>query len=156
GYYSTEPLRKTLSTLVDFTSLAGSPTRLTVGAVNACTGAMRYFDSRKERLCIEHVMASGALPPAFPAVRIEGAPYWDGGIYSNTPIEAVLDDRPLPYSFIFAFNVWHQTGPEPESIWQVMGRQKDIQYASRADSHIARQKQLHRLRPLLRERTKQL
>src|SRR4030095_842227 len=94
GYYSTEPLRKTLSTLVDFTSLAGSPTRLTVGAVNACTGAMRYFDSRKERLCIEHVMASGALPPAFPAVRIEGAPYWDGGIYSNTPSAAALGDKP--------------------------------------------------------------
>jgi NTE family protein len=156
GYYSTEPLRETLSTLVDFASLAESPTRLTVGAVNACTGAMRYFDSRKERLCIEHVMASGALPPAFPAVRIDGEPYWDGGIYSNTPIEAVLDDKPRRDSLIFAVNVWHQTGPEPESIWQVMGRQKDIQYASRADSHIARQKQLHRLRHVIRELTKQL
>ena len=111
-----------------------SATRLTVGAVNACTGAMRYFDSRKERLCVEHVMASGALPPAFPAVRIEGEPYWDGGIYSNTPIEAVLDDKPRRDSLIFAVNVWHQTGPEPESIWQVIARQKDIQYASRADS----------------------
>src|SRR4030095_16186414 len=137
GYYSTEPLRKTLSTLVDFTSLAGSPTRLTVGAVNACTGAMRYFDSRKERLCIEHVMASGALPPAFPAVRIEGAPYWDGGIYSNTQIHAALDAGRGGDSLFFAVNVGHQTGPEPESIWQVMGRQKDTQYASRADSHIA-------------------
>jgi NTE family protein len=156
GYYSTEPLRETLSKLVDFASLKDSPTRLTVGAVNACTGAMRYFDSRKERLCAEHVMASGALPPAFPAVRIDGEPYWDGGIYSNTPIEAVLDDRPRRDSLIFAVNVWHQTGPEPESIWQVIGRQKDIQYASRADSHILRQKQLHRLRHVIRELTKQL
>ena len=156
AYYSIEPLRETLSTLVDFASLNDSPTRLTVGAVNACTGAMRYFDSRKERLCIEHVMASGALPPAFPAVRIDGAPYWDGGIYSNTPIEAVLDDKPRRDSLIFAVNVWHQTGPEPESIWQVMGRQKDIQYASRADSHILRQKQLHRLRHVIRELTKQV
>ena len=156
SYYSTEPLRHTLSELVDFKSLEGGPTRLTVGAVNACSGAMRYFDSRNESLCVEHVMASGALPPAFPAVRIDGEPYWDGGIYSNTPIEAVLDDRPRRDALIFAVNVWHQTAPEPESIWQVMGRQKDIQFASRADSHIARQKQIHRLRHVIRQLTQQL
>ena len=156
AYYSTDPLRRTLGELVDFAAMQDSPTRLTVGAVNACSGAMRYFDSRRERLCVDHVMASGALPPAFPAVRIDGEPYWDGGIYSNTPIEAVLDDRPRRDSLIFAVNVWHQTAPEPESIWQVMGRQKDIQYASRADSHIARQKQIHRLRHVIRQLTQQL
>src|SRR4029453_4657370 len=79
-----------------------------------------------------------------------------GGIYSNTPIEAVLDDRPRRDSLIFAVNVWHQTAPEPESIWEVLERQKDIQYASRADSHILRQKQLHRLRHVIRELTDQL
>ena len=89
-------------------------------------------------------------------MRIDGEPYWDGGIYSNTPIEAVLDDRPRRDALIFAVNVWHQTGPEPESIWDVMGRQKDIQFASRADSHIARQKQIHRLRHVIRELTQQL
>jgi NTE family protein len=151
AYYSTEPLRRTLGDLVNFDSLRQGGTRLTVGAVNASTGAMRYFDSSKERLGVDHVMASGALPPAFPAVRIDGDPYWDGGIYSNTPIEAVLDDKPRRNALIFAVNVWHQSGPEPESIWQVMGRQKDIQYASRADSHIARQKQIHRLRHVIRE-----
>ncbi|MEO8808470.1 MAG: patatin-like phospholipase family protein [Burkholderiaceae bacterium] len=156
AYYSTEPLRRTLGELVDFDSLRHSGTRLTVGAVNASSGAMRYFDSAKETLAVEHVLASGALPPAFPAVRIDGHPYWDGGIYSNTPIEAVLDDNPRRDSLIFAVNVWHQTGPEPESIWQVMGRQKDIQYASRADSHIARQKQIHRLRHVIRELARQL
>ncbi|MFM9915429.1 MAG: patatin-like phospholipase family protein [Rhizobacter sp.] len=153
AYYSTGPLRKTLGDLIDFPSLQDGATRLTVGAVNACSGAMRYFDSREEALCVEHVMASGALPPAFPAVRIDGEPYWDGGIYSNTPIEAVLDDRPRRDSLIFAVNVWHQTAPEPESIWQVIGRQKDIQYASRADSHISRQKQIHRLRHVIRQLT---
>ena len=156
AYYSTDPLRETLAELVDFASLQGGPTRLTVGAVNACSGAMRYFDSQYEALCVEHVMASGALPPAFPAVRIDGQPYWDGGLYSNTPIEAVLDDRRRRDSLIFAVNVWHQTAPEPESIWQVMGRQKDIQFASRADSHIARQKQIHRLRHVIRQLTQQL
>ncbi|MEO5686694.1 MAG: patatin-like phospholipase family protein [Burkholderiaceae bacterium] len=156
AYYSTDPLRQTLRDLVDFDSLADGAVRLTVGAVNANSGAMRYFDSRREALGVDHVMASGALPPAFPAVRIDGQPYWDGGLYSNTPIEAVLDDNPRRDSLIFAVNVWHQTGPEPESIWQVMGRQKDIQFASRADSHILRQKQIHRLRHVIRELAKEL
>ena len=156
AYYSTAPLRETLLGLVDFDYLCQCRTRMTVGAVNVCSGQMRYFDTRHERLAVEHVMASGALPPAFGAVRIDGEPYWDGGIYSNTPIEAVLDDKPRRDSLIFAVNVWHQTGPEPESIWQVMGRQKDIQYASRADSHIARQKQIHRLRHVIRELHQQI
>jgi NTE family protein len=156
SYYSTAQLRDTLSDLVDFEYLCECLTRLTVGAVNACTGRMRYFDNRHEHLAVEHVMASGALPPAFGAVRIDGEPYWDGGIYSNTPIEAVLDDKPRRDSLIFAVNVWHQTAPEPTSIWQVMARQKDIQYASRADSHIARQKQIHRLRHVIRELHKEL
>ncbi|HKW84543.1 MAG TPA: patatin-like phospholipase family protein [Burkholderiaceae bacterium] len=156
SYYSTAPLRETLHELVNFDYLGECRTRLTVGAVNACSGHMRYFDNRHERIAVEHVMASGALPPAFPAIRIAGEPYWDGGIYSNTPIEAVLDDKPRRDSLIFAVNVWHQTGPEPASIWQVMSREKDIQYASRADSHIARQKQIHRLRHVIRELHKQL
>ncbi|WP_298826678.1 patatin-like phospholipase family protein [uncultured Piscinibacter sp.] len=156
AYYSTEPLRQTLLSLVDFARVGADGMRLTVGAVHATAGTMRYFDSRQQRLGVEHVMASGALPPAFPAVRIDGDPYWDGGIYSNTPIEAVLDDKPRRDSLIFAVNVWHQQGPEPESIWQVMGRQKDIQYASRADSHIARQKQIHKLRHVIRELHRQV
>ena len=156
SYYSTAPLRHTLTALVDFNYLCECRTRMTVGAVNVCSGEMRYFDTSKEPLNVDHVMASGALPPGFGAVRIDGQPYWDGGIYSNTPIEAVLDDHPRRDSLIFAVNVWHQTGPEPESILQVMGRQKDIQFASRADSHILRQKQIHRLRHVIRELNKQI
>ena len=110
SYYSTEPLRSTLLSLVDFARIGDGGTRMTVGAVNANTGAMRYFDSRELSLGIEHVMASGALPPAFPAVRIDGEPYWDGGIYSNTPIEAVLDDNPRRDSLIFAVNVCIRPG----------------------------------------------
>ena len=87
SYYSTAPLRGTLDELVDWKYLCDCKTRLTVGAVNVCTGQMRYFDTREEPLGADHVMASGALPPAFGAVRIDGQPYWDGGIYSNTPIE---------------------------------------------------------------------
>jgi NTE family protein len=156
SYYSTAPLRQTLEQLVDWKYLCDCKTRLTVGAVNVCSGEMRYFDTREEALNADHVMASGALPPAFGAIRIDGQPYWDGGIYSNTPIEAVLDDMPRRDSLIFAVNVWHQTAPEPTSIREVLARTKDIQFASRADSHIARQKQIHRLRHVIRELTTQL
>lgn len=151
AYYDTAPLRDTLGALVDFAHIGRRQVQLTVGAVNALSGAMRYFDSRDEPLAVEHVMASGALPPAFPAVRIGDDWFWDGGIYSNTPIEAVLDDRPRHSSLVFAVNVWRPDGPVPRSIWDVLGRQKDIQYASRADSHIERQRQLHRLRHVIRQ-----
>ncbi|MES2072880.1 MAG: patatin-like phospholipase family protein [Pseudomonadota bacterium] len=155
SYYLTTPLRKTLDELVDFNYLNSRHTRLTVGAVNARSGEMRYFDSRDEQLDVGHVMASGALPPAFPAVRIDGEPYWDGGLYSNTPIEAVLDDKPRHDGVIFSVQVWNPLGPEPGTITQVMGKQKDIQYASRS-SHIERQRQIHRLRHVIRELTLKL
>jgi NTE family protein len=150
SYYSTAPLQDTLSELVDFPSV-GRPTRLTVGAVKVVKGEMRYFDSRHMALGLEHVMASGALPPAFPAVRIREEAYWDGGVYSNTPIEVIFDDDPRRDSLIFAANVWQPTGHEPRSIWQVLGRQKDIQYATRADSHIAKEKRIHHLRRVIGE-----
>ncbi len=151
AFYRTAPLARTLARLVDFGCVNSGATRLTLGAVNVRTSEMRYFDSRDMALGAEHVMASGALPPAFPAVRVEGDPYWDGGLYSNTPVEVVLDDKPRRDSLIFAANVWHAHGPEPETIWQVLGRQKDIQYASRAASHVRRQQQIHRLRHVIRE-----
>jgi NTE family protein len=156
AFYSTEPLRATLLELVDFDYLNGSHMRLTTGAVNARSGAMRYFDSRHMTIEAAHVMASGALPPAFPAVLIEGEPYWDGGIYSNTPIEVVFDDRPRRDSLIVSVNMWQPQGAAPETIWQVLGRQKDIQYSSRGLSHVARQQQLHRLRHVIRELCKRL
>ena len=156
SWYTTEPLKETLGELVDRDYLNAKRVRLTVGAVNARTAEMRYFDSRDMSIEIAHVMASGALPPAFPAVMIEGEPYWDGGIYSNTPVECVFDDRPRRDSLIFSVNLWQPQGEAPESIWQVMGRVKDIQYSSRGLSHVARQQQLHRLRHVVRELARRL
>ncbi len=156
AFYSTAPLKDTLSELTDFAYLNARHVRLTVGAVKVSTGEMHYFDNREAPIAVEHIMASGALPPGFPAVRIDGAAYWDGGIYSNTPIEAVLEDHPRRDSLIFAVDVWHPHGSEPETIWQVIERQKDIQYASRATSHIARQAQIHRLRHVIHELTRRL
>ena len=156
AYYTTAPLRETLAELIDLDRLSARHVRLTVGAVNARTGEMRYFDSREAPVCLDHVLASGALPPAFPAVRIDGDPYWDGGIYSNTPIEVVLDDVPRRNSLIFSVNVWQPVGAHPTTIQQVMARHKDIQFASRGKSHVARQAQIHRLRHVVRELARRL
>jgi NTE family protein len=156
AYYSTEPLQSTLRDLIVSKLLnAGSP-RLTVGAANVQTGEMHYFDSRETPLSIRHIMASGALPPAFPAIRIDGELYWDGGILSNTPVEAVFDDIQRRSGLIFAVHMWGPNGPEPDSIWKVMGRQKDLQYASRAVSHIRRQQQIHKLRHIIGELAQKL
>ncbi len=151
GYYSTTPLAETLRELVDFDRVANGSMRLTVGAANVRTSEMRYFDSRDERLDARHVMASGALPPAFPAVRIDDELYWDGGILSNTPVEAVLDDFPRRSSLIFAVELWNPHGAEPETIWQVQNREKDLRFASRSAALIRRQRELHRLRHVVAE-----
>jgi NTE family protein len=156
SYYSTGPMSQTLRELVDFDRIEQSGTRLTVGAVNARNGTMKYFDSRHMRLAVEHVLASGALPPAFPAVRIDGEPYWDGGIYSNTPMEVVFDDNPRRDALIFDVHLWNPVGPEPRTLLDVQLRQKDIQYASRIDSHLTRQQQIHRLRHVIMELARQV
>jgi NTE family protein len=112
---------------------------------------MRYFDSRDMPLGPGHILASGALPPAFPAVEIDGELYWDGGVVSNTPVEVVFDDNPRRSSIVFAVHLWNPDGPAPTTIWEVENRRKDIQYASRAHAHIRRQRQLHRLRHIITE-----
>jgi len=146
GFYSTAALRQTLADLVDFSIINKRSPRLTVGAANVRTSMMHYFDSRVSEITTEHIMASGALPPAFPAINIDGECFWDGGILSNTPTEVIFDDDPRRNSLIFAVHLWNPTGSEPRSIWEVLHRQKDIQYSSRIASHIARQQQTHRLR----------
>ena len=151
GYYSTAPLEQTLGELVDFDLVNRCKPRLTVGAAHVRTSMMRYFDSRDCELGAKHIMASGALPPAFPAVRIEDELYWDGGILSNTPTEAVFDDNPRKNSLIFAVHLWNPSGAEPHTMAEVLNRHKDVQYSSRIASHIVRQQQVHRLRHVINQ-----
>jgi NTE family protein len=156
GYYSTAPLEKTLLELVDFDRANSGHLRLTVGAGHVRSSRMTYFDSSREELGVKHVLASGALPPAFPAVRIDGELYWDGGILSNTPAEAVFDDMPRRDSLIFAVHMWQPDGDEPESMLDVAHRLKDIQYSSRVASHIVRQQQMHQLRHVITQLVEQM
>ncbi len=136
---------------IDFDLVNRCKPRLTVGAAHVRTSQMRYFDSRDGTITVKHVMASGALPPAFPAVRIEGELYWDGGILSNTPTEAVFDDDPRKDSLIFSVHLWNPAGSEPTTMAEVFNRQKDVQYSSRIASQIVRQQQIHRLRHVINQ-----
>ncbi|HSR78598.1 MAG TPA: patatin-like phospholipase family protein [Xanthobacteraceae bacterium] len=156
GFYSTAPLRETLTELVDFSLVNRCQPRLTVGAAHVRTSMMRYFDSRDHAITVDHILASGALPPAFPAVRIDGELYWDGGIMSNTPTEVIFEDNPRRSSLIFAVHVWNPDGPEPSTIGEVLHRQKDIQYSSRIAGQVAKLKQAHKLRHVITELARKL
>jgi NTE family protein len=149
--YSVDPLKNLLPNFVDFNLINSGRPRFTLRLVGVRSGQMRYFDNKAETIGLAHVLGSSAIPPSFPAVRIEGEAHWDGGIYSNTPIEVVFDDNPCRDSVVFTVQIWHSRGSEPESIAQAFMRQKDILFASRSRSHIARQAQIHQLRHIVRE-----
>jgi NTE family protein len=151
GYYSTVPLETTLGELVDFNLINHSKIRLTVGTTHVCTSQMRYFDSRDGELDVRHIMASGALPPAFPAIRIDGELYWDGGVLSNTPMEVVFDDKRRKSALIFSVQLWNPVGAEPTTMAEVFNRYKDVQYSSRITSQIVRHQQAHCLRHVINE-----
>ena len=149
--YDTAPMRASLDALVDFDRLNADAPRFTVGAVNVLSGAMRYFDTTGTRIGPEHVMASAALAPAFPAVEIEGVPYWDGGLYSNTPIEAVFSDPQRRSAVIFAVQLWQPEGDMPADFAAALARTREIRFASRAERSLAHQAELHHLRHVVRE-----
>lgn len=129
--YDTAPLRETLLELVDFRRINDGPTRLSVGAVDVQSGNFVYFDSRHQRLGPEHVMASGALPPGFPAVEIDGHAYWDGGLVSNTPLRHVVENLTGRDTTIFQVDLFSARGAVPSTLQQVADREKEIRYSSR-------------------------
>jgi NTE family protein len=130
--YDTSALRATLLELVDFDLLNSGAVRCSVGAVQVRTGNMKYFDTAYERLSPEHIMASGALPPGFPPVMIDGEPYWDGGLVSNTPLQYVLDGSgPREDMCVFQIDLFSARGLMPETLLDVAQREKDIRYSSR-------------------------
>jgi NTE family protein len=152
GFYDTSPLAQTLRELVDFDRIAAAETRLTLCAVNVRTGALALFDNRDGRTRIgpEHVLASGALPPGFAPVQIGDDAYWDGGIYSNTPLDVVLDDAERRDTLCFMVDLWDASEAAPHTMAQVLTRYKDIQYASRIEEHLADHERLQNLRRALR------
>jgi NTE family protein len=131
SYYDVAPLRATLERLVDFDRINHDGMRFSVGAVNVRTGNFAYFDSTTHHITVDHVIASGSLPPGFPATEIEGEHYWDGGIVSNTPLQWVLDSSPQQDTLAFQVDLWSARGEMPLDINEAAVRLKDIQYSSR-------------------------
>src|ERR1700676_1695825 len=130
SFYDTNHLRQTLERLVDFDRLNAGMTRFSAGAVNVRTGNFVYFDTGTHKITPEHVMASGALPPGFPAIEIDGEHYWDGGMVSNTPLSRVLSSEPCD-TLTFQIDLWSAKGGVPRDLIELSSRQKDIQYSSR-------------------------
>ncbi len=131
SYYDVSPLKRTLAQLVDFDRINSGETHLSVGAVNVRTGNFVYFDNECCDLTPAHVMASGALPPGFPAAEIEGEYYWDGGLVSNTPLQWVLDSEPRKDTLAFQIDLWNARGEIPRNLIESETRQKEIRYSSR-------------------------
>jgi NTE family protein len=131
SHYDTSPLRDTLLKHIDFDLLNSGVVRLSLGAVNVRTGNFTYFDTTQLRIGPEHVMASGALPPGFPPIRIDGEYYWDGGLVSNTPLSHVLGNAMTGSTLVFQVDLFSARGPFPETISDVEERRKDIVYSSR-------------------------
>jgi NTE family protein len=151
SFYDTDELHKTLNRLIDWKILNNQEQRLSVGAVNIRTGNFRYFDSALEQIGPEHIMASGALPPAFPAVKIENEYYWDGGIVSNTPLQYLLIQQKLRDTLVFQVDLFSARGELPRDMADVLSRQKDITYSSRTRNTTDMFSQFHNLKLKLRD-----
>jgi len=136
--YDTTPLKATLEELVDFDLINRGRVRLSVGAVNVCKGTSTYFDTKNTVINSDHIRASGALPPGFAPVIIDGEHYWDGGVVTNTPITYVSDERPMTTARIIQVDTFNAQGELPRNLGQVLQRAKDIQYASRSRFNIER------------------
>lgn len=130
SFYDTSELRSTLEDLIDFERINSKKVTLCLGAVNVVTGEMIFFNNQKITLTVDHIMASAALPPGFPAIKIGEEYYWDGGIYANTPLVTVLDALPELDTLCFVVDCFKLQGTLPSNMDQLEERQKDIRYAS--------------------------
>ncbi len=146
AFYDTTPLRETLLRLVDFDLLNSGATRFAAGAVNIATGNFNYFDNNNSVIIPEHIMASGALPPGLPMIRIGTDWYWDGGLVSNTPLQHLLDNVGCSNTMVFQIDLFGARGAVPREMSEVLARQKDIQYSSRTRLTTDNYMRLHRLK----------
>src|SRR3974390_33723 len=151
SYYDVTPLEATLERLVNFDLINAGATRFSVGTVNIRTGNFVYFDNATHQIGPHHVMASGSLPPGFPATEIEGEYYWDGGLVSNTPLQWMLDNKPHQDTLAFQVDLWSADGELPLSLQEAEVRQKEIQYSSRTRAVTNQFKYAQMLRRAFRE-----
>jgi NTE family protein len=146
SFYDTAGLKRMLERLVDFDRINADSARLSVGAVNVRTGNLVYFDTTTHKICAEHVMASGALPPGLPAIEIEGEHYWDGSLVSNTPLQCVVECEPRRDTLAFQVDLWSARGELPRNMLEVITREKEIRYSSRTRAGTDQFKHIQKLR----------
>jgi NTE family protein len=146
SFYDTRDLKRTLERLVDFDRLKAGLVRFSTGAVNVRTGNFVYFDSTTHTIRPEHVLASGALPPGFPPIEIEGEHYWDGGLVSNTPLQWVVEQEPRRDTLAFQVDLWSARGEFPRNMLEVITREKEIRFSSRTRAGTDQFKHVQRLR----------
>jgi NTE family protein len=156
GVYDTSPLRETLEQLVDFERINARLMRFSVGAVNVRTGNFAYFDTETHQIKPEHVIASGSLPPGFPATEIDGEFYWDGALVSNTPLQWVLDARPRRDTIAFQVDLWSARGDLPSNLAEAEVRHKEIVYSSRTRAATDQYKYAQKLRVAMSNLLKKL
>jgi len=156
SYYDNTPLRATLQRLVDFDRINDGAMRFSVGAVDVCSGNFTYFDTTTHRIGVEHIAASGSLPPGFPATEIDGQYFWDGGLISNTPLQWVLDHRPRRDTLAFQVDLWNARGALPKDLIEVEVRHKEIVYSSRTRAATDQYKNAQKLRIAVANLLKQL
>jgi NTE family protein len=149
SFYDTGALKVTLENLVDFDRLNSKAMRFSIGSVNVRTGNLVYFDTTTHTIRPEHIMASGALPPGFPAIEIDGEHYWDGGLVSNTPLQWVVDSGPRQDTLAFQLDLWSSRGRFPRDVTEVTVRQKEIQFSSRTRASTDRIKEMQAVRSAL-------
>ncbi|MGE0416077.1 MAG: patatin-like phospholipase family protein [Acetobacteraceae bacterium] len=131
SFYDVAPVKRLIESLADFDRINAGETRFSVGAVNVRSGNFVYFDSTTHRIRADHVLASGSLPPGFPATEIDGEHYWDGGLVSNTPLDWVLDSYPRADTLAFQIDLWNAVGEMPRDLMEADVRQKEIRFSSR-------------------------
>jgi NTE family protein len=150
SYCDVSPMHQTLSTICDFARLNdASKIRISVTATNVASGNQITFsnyvakpdaaDVRASKvlpitLTPDHILASGSLPPGFPMTVIEGVAYWDGGLFDNTPIEALLDllvDPEIDQLPIFVVNLFPTGVTVPRNLFEVQERMLEISYENR-------------------------
>jgi NTE family protein len=156
SYYDNSPARATLTRLVDFERINDGEMRFSAGAVDVRSGNFIYFDSTTHRIRVDHVLASGSLPPGFAAIEVDGCHYWDGGLISNTPLQWVLESLPRCDTLAFQVDLWSATGQLPKDLIEVEIRQKEITYSSRNSAATDDYKHVQKLRIALANLLRQM
>ena len=144
SYYNTAPLVETLEKQVDFGKLRPGTRapRLILTATNIDTGKLEIFDSHKMQITPHHVLASGSLPPGFPATKAPAPPendgtehlYWDGGLFDNTPLSKVIDalqDGEAPDKWVWVVNLFPSGGAAPTNMAEVNDRMIAILFSNK-------------------------